>query len=101
MIGKIATTTAHSTSATRVSFTQMMISGAIATIGVTCSRIAYGKRLASTSRLCANSSAIATPATIASASAASAMESVTPSESSSSTRSCQSVCAILAGDGTR
>ena len=40
MIGKIATTTAHSTSATRVSLTQMMISGAIATIGVTCSRIA-------------------------------------------------------------
>ena len=35
-IGKIATTTAHSTSASRVSRTQMMMSGAIATIGVTC-----------------------------------------------------------------
>ena len=34
-IGKIATTTAHSTSAVRVSFTQMMMSGAIATMGVT------------------------------------------------------------------
>ena len=40
MIGKMATTVAHRTSATRVSFTQMMMSGAIATIGVTCSRIA-------------------------------------------------------------
>ena len=40
MIGKIATTTAHSMSAIRVSFTQMMMSGAIATIGVTCSSTA-------------------------------------------------------------
>jgi hypothetical protein len=40
MIGKIATTTAQSTSAARVSRTQMMISGAIATMGVTCSTIA-------------------------------------------------------------
>ena len=59
MIGKIATTTAHSTSAIRVSLTQMMMSGAIATIGVTCSSTAYGNRLISIQRLCTNSSAIA------------------------------------------
>jgi hypothetical protein len=40
MIGKIATTAAHSTSATWMSRTQMMMSGAIDTIGVTCSRTA-------------------------------------------------------------
>ena len=40
MIGKIATMVAQTTSAAGVFFTQMMISGAIATIGVTCSMIA-------------------------------------------------------------
>ncbi len=40
MIGKIATTTAQTTSAIRVSLTQMMMSGAMATIGVTCSSTA-------------------------------------------------------------
>ena len=61
MTGKIATTAAHSTSATRVSCTQMMISGAIATIGVTCSRIAYGNSDASSQRLWTNKSATSVP----------------------------------------
>ena len=40
MIGNIATTVAHTVSATWVFLTRMMISGAIATIGVTCSSTA-------------------------------------------------------------
>ncbi len=84
MIGKIATTTAHSTSATRVSLTQMMMSGAMATIGVTCSKTAYGKKLISIQRLCTNTSAMAVPTSVAIASAVSAMPSVTESDSASS-----------------
>jgi hypothetical protein len=61
MIGKMATTTAHRMSASRVSFTQMMMSGAIATIGVTCSSTAYGNKLISIHRLCTNSSATNVP----------------------------------------
>ena len=71
----------------RVSGTQMMISGAIATIGVTCSRIAYGNKLISIQRLCTNTSAMATPNAVASASATSAIDIVTPSELTSSVRS--------------
>jgi hypothetical protein len=37
MIGKTATTVAHTVKATCVFLTRMMISGAIATTGVTCS----------------------------------------------------------------
>ncbi|MNC82966.1 hypothetical protein D3C75_1367110 [compost metagenome] len=40
MIGKIATSVAQITNAKVVSLHQMMISGAMATTGVTCSRIA-------------------------------------------------------------
>jgi hypothetical protein len=79
----------------------MMMSGAIATIGVTCSSTAYGKRLISIQRLCTKSSAAATPSSVASASATSAMPSVTPSERRSSARSVTSVRATPRGDGTR
>src|SRR6185312_39240 len=98
--GNSATTAAHNTSATRVSLTQMMMSGAIATIGVTCSRIAYGRNDASIQRLCANASAIATPATTASANAASAIDSVTHSDAASSARSATSVASTARGEGT-
>ena len=64
-------------SAIRVSFTQMMMSGAIATIGVTCSSTAYGNKLISIHRLCTNRSATSVPATVAMASAVSAIPSVT------------------------
>ena len=100
-MGKIATTTAQMTRAIRVSFTQMMISGAIATIGVTCSSTAYGNRLISIQRLCTNKSATRTPSRTAIASAVSATPSVTPSESSSSARSATSVASTAAGEGTR
>ena len=40
MMGKSATSAAHSTSEAVGSFTQMMISGATATIGVTCNNTA-------------------------------------------------------------
>jgi hypothetical protein len=40
MIGNNATTVAHTVKATCVFLTRMMINGAIATMGVTCSRTA-------------------------------------------------------------
>ena len=57
MIGNSATIVAQITIAGSGLLTQMMISGAIATIGVTCRMIAYGNRLASSSRLCTNRNA--------------------------------------------
>jgi len=96
----MATTVAHRMSATRVSFTQMMMSGAMATIGVTCSSTAYGKKLISIQRLCTNSSAVAVPTTVASASAVSAICSVTKSEPASNARSAISVSRMRRGDGT-
>ena len=58
----------------------MMMSGAIATIGVTCRITAYGKRLSSRMREREKRSAIAPPKNAAAANAASVTRSVTRSE---------------------
>ena len=101
MIGNSATSVAHNTSATSMSLTQMMISGAIATTGVTCNRIAYGNRLASISGLCTNSNAIATPSTVASANASNVIFSVASRLPNSNGASWTSSATIADGDGTR
>jgi hypothetical protein len=79
-MGKKATIQAQMRSAVAVSFTQMMMSGAIATTGVTCRITAYGKKDSSIHFDCANSTAISTPSTVAAVSAASVIRIVTMSE---------------------
>ncbi len=61
----MAMITAQTVSAQVVSSTQMMISGAMATTGVTCISTAYGNRLISIHLLCTNSKDAATPSTTA------------------------------------
>ena len=65
-MGKNATIQAHSSSAAVVLSIKIRISGAIATIGVTCSTMANGNRHNSTHLFKANSMASATPPTTAS-----------------------------------
>src|ERR1700709_1433482 len=65
MIGKRATKAAQITIDAVGSLTQMMISGATATIGVTCSSTADGNNAVSTSLLCTNRNEIETPAIVA------------------------------------
>ena len=60
--------------------TQMMISGAIATIGVTWRITAYGNRLSSTSLDCVKRIEMSTPATVATSSAAPVIAKVTRSD---------------------
>ena len=57
----------------------MMMSGATATIGVTCSSTAYGKSAVSIDRLCTKAKEISTPTTVATAKASSVILSVTNS----------------------
>jgi hypothetical protein len=101
MIGNNATTVAQTVSATCVFLTRMMINGAIATIGVTCSNTAYGKKLISMARLCTNTNAINVPITIAARNACRATRSVTPSAASSVGQSLASLAAISLGFGNR
>src|SRR5258706_11565065 len=77
MIGNSATSDAHTTIDAVGSLTQMMISGATATIGVTCNSTAYGNSAVSISLFCTNRNEIATPATVATAKASSVISSVT------------------------
>ena len=101
MMGKIAITVAHSVNDASVSFTRMMISGATATIGVTCSSTAYGIRLNSISRLCTNRKAISVPTTTEAAKAISVTLIVLHSPCSSTGQFSESEPAISVGDGKR
>ncbi len=101
MIGKTATIVAQITIAGSGLLTQMMISGAIATIGVTCRMIAYGNRLTSSSRLCTNRNAASTPSTTDSANARKVIFRVTISAEVSRVQSCTSVSKMSVGIGTR
>ncbi|MNS94562.1 hypothetical protein D3C72_1287840 [compost metagenome] len=101
MMGNSATSAAHTVMAATGFFTQMMISGATATMGVTCSSTAYGKRAVSMRLLCTNRNEISTPATVASANDSTVIFSVTRSALPSGAQSVTSVCIISQGEGTR
>ena len=81
--GKNATIVAQTTSEANGSPTQTMISGAIATIGVTCSTTAHGWIAAASSRLEAIATASTTPSSAATNSAANVTSSVEPSDDNS------------------
>src|SRR4029078_9982831 len=78
--GKNATSQAHSSSDSVVSLTQMMISGAMATIGVTCRITAYGNKAISIQRDWAITTAISPPSTAAAAKASTVILRVMSSE---------------------
>src|SRR4051794_23012127 len=101
MIGNSATSDAHTTIDPVGFLTQMMISGATATIGVTCSSTAYGNSAVSISLFCTKRNEISTPATVATANANSVILTVTTSAEPSASQSVTSVFSISAGDGTR
>ena len=71
--------------------TQMMISGATATMGVTCSSTAYGKSAVSIRLLCTNRNEISTPTTVASTKASTVIFTVTSSAMPSGAQSVTSV----------
>src|SRR4051795_4496161 len=98
-IGKNATIQAQTSDARNGSLTQMMIKGAIATIGVTCRMTAYGNRLISRSRERENNSAIAPPNSAAAASAARVIRKVTSSEENRLGPSVHRLAAIALGVG--
>ena len=100
-IGKNATIVAQTTSEANGSPTQTMISGAIATIGVTCSTTAQGWIAACASRLAAIATAIAPPSTAATISAANVTTSVEASAVSNPTGSAKNAPMIAIGPGTR
>ena len=100
MIGKSATMVAHTTSAVSGCLTQMMMSGAIATIGVTWSSTAYGKRLASIVRLCTKRKAITVPMSTARKNAPKVTFRVMTSEPKRSDQSAMSVWNTIAGAGS-
>ena len=81
--GKNATIVAQTTSEANGSPTHTMISGAIATIGVTCSTTAHGWIAAASSRLEAIATASTTPSSAATNSAAKVTSSVDPSDDNS------------------
>src|SRR4051794_6253894 len=101
MIGNNATNEAQITIEAVGFLTQMMISGATATIGVTCSSTAYGNSAVSISLLCTNRNEISTPATVATMNANSVILIVTSSAEPSASQSATSVFIISSGDGTR
>ena len=78
-----------------------VLSFALATMGVTCSSTAYGKRAVSMRLLCTNRNEISTPATVASANDSTVIFSVTRSALPSGAQSVTSVCIISQGEGTR
>src|SRR3954453_12122737 len=98
-IGKNATIHDQMGSDRLMSPTQMMISGAIATTGVTCRITAYGNSDFSSHFDCVKTIASDTPTTIAAINAANVMRSVMSSEAESVPQSFQSVCAIRSGPG--
>ena len=79
--------------------TQTMISGAIATIGVTCSTIAQGRIAARAQRLLAISAAIATATTQLAISAANVTARVDSSDCNSSAGASRNACTIASGPG--
>ena len=99
--GKNATIVAHTTSEANGSPTHTMISGAIATIGVTCSTTAHGWIAAASSRLEAIATASTTPSSAATNSAANVTSSVDPSDDSSPDGSARKAAMIADGPGTR
>src|SRR4051794_25760304 len=101
MIGNNATNEAQITIEAVGFLTQMMISGATATMGVTCSSTAYGNSAVSISLLCTNRNEISTPATVAVTNASSVISSVTSRAEPSWAQSVTSVFSISHGEGTR
>ena len=101
MMGNSATSAAQITIDAVGSLTQMMISGATATMGVTCSSTAYGNSAISISLLCTNRKEISTPATVAARNASTVIFTVTHSEAPSAAQSVTSVSSISSGEGTR
>src|SRR5438132_14348066 len=101
MIGNSATSDAQITIAAVGFLTQMMISGATATMGVTCSSTAYGNSAVSICLLCTNRNEISTPATVATTNASTVISSVTRRAEPSARQSVTSVFTIRNGDGTR
>src|ERR1700733_5775913 len=99
--GKNATIVAHTTSEANGSPTHTMISGAIATIGVTCSTTAQGWIAAASSRLAAIARASTTPSSAAAISAANVTDKVDSSDSSSVDGSARNAPMISSGPGTR
>ena len=77
------------------------MSGAIATIGVTCSSTAYGNKLISIARLCTNTNAMNVPMTIAATKACSVTRSVIQRALSSDGHSLASFRAMSLGLGNR
>ena len=101
MMGNTATIVAQKVSAAVVFWIQMMISGAMATIGVTCNNTAYGNRLASIQRLCTNRKASSTPIKVAAARARPVILSVNHKDCASKAQSAARACAMSVGAGTR
>src|SRR5258705_1176808 len=101
MMGNSATSDAHTTIDAVGFWTQMMISGATATMGVTCSSTAYGNSAVSISLFCTNRNEISTPATVATTNASSVILTVTTSAEPSASQSVMSVFTISTGEGTR
>src|SRR5271166_1007051 len=99
--GKNATIVAQTTSEANGSPTHTMISGAIATIGVTCSTTAQGWIAAASNRLDAIATANITPSRAATSNAANVTTSVDPSDRSSPTGSARNAAMIADGPGTR
>ena len=99
--GKNATIVAHTTSEANGSPTHTMISGAIATIGVTCNTTAQGWIAAASNRLDAIATASTTPRVAATSNAAKVTSSVDPSDHSSPAGSATKAAMIAMGPGTR
>src|SRR5215475_2485587 len=98
-MGKNATSQAQISSERSTSLAQMMMSGAMATIGVTCRTMAYGNSDSSTHCDSENSTASRPPTTTAASSASSVMPSVTSSEGNNVLQSAISVSMIKSGPG--
>ena len=101
MIGNSATSAAQITSEAVGFLTQMMMSGATATIGVTCSSTAYGNNAVSIALLCTKRNEINTPSTVAAAKASKVMRTVTIRAEPSAGQSAIKVFIIIKGEGTR
>jgi hypothetical protein len=98
--GKNATIAAQTRSAAVTSSTQIRMSGAIATTGVTCSTTAQGNKARSSARDWAKSTASSPPEPTATSRASNAMRSVARVEGQSSGQSSRSAAAIASGPGS-
>ena len=99
-MGKSATSAAQTTIAPTGSRTQMMISGATATMGVTCSKMANGKKAVSMTRLCTKRNEINTPSTVAIEKAKTVILMVTHKANPSCCQFKNSVSSVRPGEGT-